>query len=143
MTITRRSLLAVAVLLALVAACGGGGGGTGTPRPPVAGATAKAAVERAIGVSLESQPVPADARQRGVTALYSNSAQVPGGQVVQMFVLDSADKVRSTTERVASMSGDTGGLKVFTGNNVICIYGIRPGVGKDNSAAVESAIKGL
>jgi hypothetical protein len=137
---SRSILLVVALLSFLVAVACGTGGSVGTAVTPE---TAKGAVERTVGTTLEMRLVPPDARQRGVVAWYSNSAEVPGGQVVQMFVLDSADKVDSTRRQLAGLAGDTGGLKVFTGKNVICIYGIRPGAGKDNSAAVEAAMKGL
>lgn len=123
------ALLAGAVSV-LLAACGGGDGGE------VSADSAKAAVEKAAGVTLKSQPAPA----KEVEAAYSGS---DAGQIIQLFVLKDAGDASDIKEQLEKATGSAGGLvKSAVNKNVVVIAGSVPG--QDSKVdEVLAAVKGL
>ncbi len=70
----------------------------------VAPAVAKAKVERAAHVKLASEPVPADAREQGMTASFSNTATVvKDKQAVALFVMKDAGVAAEVSNRVRAV----------------------------------------
>ncbi len=134
----RRGVLALAAVAALAAgACGSSdGGGTASS---VAPETARQSVERAARVELAAERVPAEAREQGLRASFSNSkTAVKDGQVVALFVLDDDDvakKVSSMVRRSAPASS-----RLIVNDTVMVVYA---SAGSDHAAAVERAVRAL
>ncbi len=129
-------LTAVTATSLALAACGAGERPTTTA---VAPASAKALVERAAHLKLAAEPVPADAREQGLRASFSNSrTAVKDGQVVGLFVVkdaDVADKVSDMVRQSAPKSA-----RLIVKRNVMVVYAT---AGSDRGAAVERALQTL
>ena len=105
----------------------------------IAPAAAKAQVERAAKVKLVAEPVPAEARDQGLEASFSNAKTVvKDGQVVGVFVLESEDVADEVTEMVRASSPKT--ARLIVNGTVLVVYAP---VGADRGAAVERAVKAL
>jgi hypothetical protein len=134
---SRRILVAATVASSLaVAACGSG---ERTAPTAVAPSSAKALVERAAHLKLAAEPVPADAREQGLRASFSNArTAVKDGQVVGLFVVkdaDVADKVSDMVRQSAPKSA-----RLIVKRNVMVVYAT---AGSDRGAAVERALQTL
>jgi hypothetical protein len=129
------ALLAVAAAVAL-GACGSS---AGDAAPQVTPATAKASIERAARVELKAETVPADAREQGMTASYSNSATiVKDKQAVAVFVMKDADVAAEVTDRVRASAPNS--AKLIAHRQVMVVYAP---AGTDRTAAVKRAVKAL
>jgi CTP:molybdopterin cytidylyltransferase MocA len=133
-----RRIAVVPVLIAAVAlgACGSDQeSGTSKITP----AAAKAGVERAAHVKLASEPVPADAREQGMTASFSNTATVvKDQQAVAVFVLKDADVASEVSERVRESAPKS--ARLIAHEQVLVVYAA---AGTDRAAAVERAVEAL
>ena len=133
-----RAIAAVPAVLAAVAlgACGSAEDG-GTPK--VTPAAAKAGVERAAQVKLASESVPADAREEGLTAQFSNtSTVVKDQQAVAVFVMKDADVAGEVSDRVRKSAPKS--ARLIAHGKVLVVYAA---AGKDRGAAVERAVEAL
>ena len=127
--------LAVAATLAF-AACGAS---TDDGASKVTPEAAKTSIERAAHVTLEAETVPADAREQGMTASYSNSSTiVKDKQAVAVFVMDDADVASEVTDRVRASAPKS--ARLMTHGEVMVVYAA---AGTDNATAVERAVKAL
>jgi len=132
-TITATLAAAAAVALA---ACGSGEP-TATSR--VTPEAAKTSIERAAKVELAAEPVPAEAREQGLRAAFSNAATaVKDGQVVGLFVMDDADVAGEVSDMVRSSAPESARLMVH--DEVMVVYAT---AGSDHTAAVERAVEAL
>ncbi len=116
-----------------VAACGAEGG------PAVEPGTAKAQVERAAHVRLVEEAVPADAREQGMRASYSNAATAAKDrQAVALFVMKDEEVV----EKVSGMVRDSApkAARLIVNGAVMVVYAP---AGRDHSPAVKRAIDAL
>jgi len=133
----RTILAALAATAALAfAACG-----SDEPSGPSGPSTAslKASVEQAAHVKLVASPIPAEARAQGLTASFSNEADVAKDeQVVFLFVVKDDKTAGKVSEQVRGMV--PGGSKLIVDDNVIVLYA---STGKDRAGAVEQAVKAL
>jgi len=121
----------------LVAACGSGQDGGGSSG--VAPETAKAQVERAAKVELASEPVPAEAREQGLRASYSNAATaVEDGQIVGLFVMKDADVADEVSELVRGSAPKS--ARLILHGEVMVVYAA---AGSDRAGAVERAVNAL
>ena len=128
------ALTGVAAALA-VTACGAADG-----PPAVSADAAKAGVERAAGIELASEAVPAEASEKGLQASYSNARSAAmDNQVVALFVVKNADLAGDVAEQVRQTVPSGG--KLFVDGNVMVVYANAGG--KDRSAALEQAVKAL
>jgi CTP:molybdopterin cytidylyltransferase MocA len=129
------ALLAVAAAVAF-GACGSS---AGDAAPQVTPATAKASIERAAHVELKAETVPADAREQGMTASYSNSATiVKDKQALAVFVMKDADVASEVTDRVRASAPNS--AKLIAHRQVMVVY---TPAGTDRTAAVKRAVKEL
>ena len=95
----RRIAVVPALIAAVALAACGSGEQSGSSK--VSSAAAKAGVERAAHVKLVSEPVPADAREQGMTASYSNTASVvKDKQAVALFVMKDSGVAAEVSRRV-------------------------------------------
>ena len=118
-----------------LAACGSSDSGSSK----VSSAAAKASVERAAHVKLASEPVPADAREQGMTASFSNTATVvKDKQAVALFVMKDADVAAEVSKRVRKSAPES--ARLIAHGPVLVIYAA---AGADRSAAVERAVETL
>ncbi len=102
-------------------------------------AAAKAKVEHAAHVTLAAESVPAEAREQGLRASYSNAATVAQDrQVVGLFVVKNADLAGKVSEQVRQSAPKS--AKLIVDGNVLVVYAP---AGADRSAAVEQAVKAL
>jgi hypothetical protein len=123
------------VALAL-AACGRGGDGSGTS---VTSDAARASVERAAHVVLAVAEVPAEARDQGLEASYTNDETVvQDKQAVALFVLEDAGVADKVADLVRGSAPEPSRLIVK--GNVMVVYAP---AGKDRGAAVEKAVEAL
>ena len=128
-----------ALAVAAAVALGACGSSTDDAAPQVTPATAKASIERAAHVKLEAETVPADAREQGMTASYSNSATiVKDKQAVAVFVMEDTDVAEKVTERVRASAPKS--AKLIAHRQVMVVYAA---AGTDHAAAVERAVKAL
>jgi hypothetical protein len=130
----RLPLLSVAAIAALsIAACGGSDSAGVSPQ------AAKTTVERAAHLKLAPEPVPADARDQGLRASYSNTrTAVKDQQVVGLFVMKNAgvaDKVSDLVRGSAPKSA-----RLIRNGAVMVVYAP---AGSDRGAAVKRAVEGL
>ncbi len=90
-------------------------------------------------MTLAADSVPADAREQGLQASYSNAATVAQDkQVVGLFVVKSADLAGKVSAQVRQSAPKS--AKLIVDGNVLVIYAA---AGDDRSAAVERAVKAL
>ena len=128
----------VAVVPALIAAVAlGACGSANEPEASkVAPAVAKAKVERAAHVKLASEPVPADAREQGMTASFSNTATVvKDKQAVAVFVMKDAGLASEVSKRVRASAPKS--ARLIAHGPVLVVYAA---AGTDRAAAVERAV---
>ena len=133
----RLGLLVLAALVAVaLAACASS---EDESAGAIAPAVARASVERAAHVDLAAAPIPADARDQGLRASYTNAATaIDDKQVVALFVMKDAgvadaihDMVRETAPKSARM---------IVHDEVIVVYAP---AGKNRGTAVEKAVEAL
>jgi len=101
--------------------------------------SAKSSVERAAGLQLTAVAIPAEARDQGLRASYSNAATATKDkQVVGLFVMKNAD----VADEVADMVGSTApkSARLIRNGNVMVVYAA---AGSDRGAAVQRAVKEL
>ena len=130
-----RRIAVVPALIAAVAlaACGSA---SEPEASKVAPAVAKAKVERAAHVKLASEPVPADAREQGMTASFSNTATVvKDQQAVALFVMKDAGVASEVSERVRESAPKS--ARLIAHGPVLVVYAA---AGTDRAAAVERAV---
>ena len=124
--------LAATGVLAL-AACGSDESTGPTPQ------AAKASVERAAGLQLTAVEVPAEAREQGLRASYSNAATaVKDKQVVGLFLMKSEGVADKVADQV--LSGAPKAAHVIRHGTVLVVYAP---AGKDRGTAVDRAIEEL
>ena len=100
---------------------------------------AKATIEHAAQEKLAAESVPAEAREQGLRASYSNAATVAQDkQVVGLFVVKNADLAGKVSEQVRQSAPKS--AKLIVDGNVLVVYAP---AGDDRSAAVEQAVKAL
>ena len=132
----------IAVVPALVAAVALAACGSSSEEPEaskVTPAAAKASVERAAHVKLASEPVPADAKEEGMAASFSNtSTVVKDKQAVALFVMKDADVANEVSKRVRSSAPKS--ARLIAHGPVLVVYAA---AGKDRGAAVERAVETL
>lgn len=132
-TITATLVAAAAVALA---ACGSGAPTADSDVPPEA---AKTRIERAADVELAPEPVPAEAREQGLRAAYSNAATaVADEQVVGVFVMDDADVAGEISDMVRSSAPKS--ARLIVNREVMVVYA---SAGSDHATAVERAVEEL
>jgi hypothetical protein len=134
-----RSILAAlaAAAAALAFAACGSDDTSGASRPSTA--SLKASVEQAAHVKLVASPIPAQAREQGLTASFSNEADVAKDkQVVFLFVVKDDKTAGKVSEQVRGMV--PGGSKLIVDDNVIVLYASE---GQDRGADIEQAVKAL
>ena len=90
-------------------------------------------------MTLAAESVPAEAREQGLRASYSNAATVAQDQqVVGLFVVKNADLAGKVSEQVRQSAPKS--AKLIVDGNVLVVYAP---AGADRSAAVEQAVKAL
>jgi hypothetical protein len=133
---TLPALLATAVAVLTLAACGDESSSSADSH--VSPDAAKARVERAAHVELVSQPVPGEAADQGLRALYTNSATVARDrQAVGLFLLDDPRAAKKVKELVG---GTAAGSRVIVHDEVLVVYAA---AGTDRGDKVEKALKAL
>ena len=135
---TRKIAGLVAVVAAVaLAACGGSE--DDKQAAAIKAETAKASVEQAAHITLAAESVPADAREQGLQASFSNAATVAEDkQVVGLFVVKDAKLAGDVSEQVRKSAPKS--AKLIVDGNVLVVYAP---AGDDRSAAVETAVKAL
>ena len=133
----RRSAVALVATAAVsLAACGSGdpAGSAGvTPE------TAKTSIERAAGLQLTAVKIPAEAREQGLRASYSNAATAAKDkQVVGLFVMKNADVADEVADLVRGSAPKS--AHFIHRGKVMVVYAP---AGSDRSDAVERAVKEL
>jgi hypothetical protein len=125
------SLLATAAVF--LTACGSDAPSGSSP------AEAKAGIERAAGLQLAAAPVPAEAKDQGLKASYTNAATAAKDkQVVALFVMKDAgvaDKVSDLVKGGAPESAE-----LIKHGNVMVVYAA---AGSDRSDAIARAVEEL
>ena len=133
-----RASAAVPAVLAAVA-LGACGSADESETSKVTPAAAKAGVERAAHVKLASEPVPADAREEGMTASFSNTATaVKDQQAVAVFVMKDAGVASEVSDRVRESAPKS--ARLIAHDRVLVVYAA---AGTDRAAAVERAVEAL
>ncbi|HKG62897.1 MAG TPA: hypothetical protein VKB28_02430 [Solirubrobacteraceae bacterium] len=133
-----RSIAVVPAVLAAVA-LGACGSAEESATSSVTPAAAKAGVERAAHVELASEPVPADAREEGMTASFSNTATaVEDRQAVAVFVMKDAGVASEVSDRVRESAPKS--ARLIAHDRVLVVYAA---AGTDRAAAVERAVEAL
>jgi hypothetical protein len=129
-----RTAVALAATAALsLAACGSDDSSGISPE------TAKTSVERAAGLQLTAVEIPADAREQGLRASYSNAATaVKDKQVVGLFVMKNADVADEVSELVNGSAPKS--ARLIRHGEVMVVYAP---AGADRSDAVERAVEEL
>jgi hypothetical protein len=118
------------------AACGSGDDGAGASVMPE---RAKASVERAAHVALSVQEVPAEARDQGLEASYTNAATAAKDkQAVGLFVMEDAGVADKVSDMVRGSAPEQ--ARLIVKGNVMVVYAT---TGKDRAAAVENAVEAL
>jgi hypothetical protein len=132
---TITAILAATAAVSL-AACGSGDSAGSSGVTPDA---AKTSIERAAHLQLAAEAVPADAREQGLRASYSNAATaVKDKQVVGLFVVKSASVADRVSDSVRSSAPKS--ARLIVNDNVLVVYAA---AGSDRGAAVERAVKQL
>ena len=128
------ALLGVATAFA-VTACGADEG-----PPAVTVDAAKAGVERAAGITLASEALPAEAKEQGLQASFTNARSIAKDkQVVALFVVKN-DELAADVAKQVRQTVPSGG-KLIVDGNVMVVYANAGGT--DKSTAVEQAVKAL
>ena len=125
------SLLATAAVF--LTACGSDAPSGSSPQ------TAKASIERAAGLQLTAVEVPAEAKDQGLKASYTNaSTAAKDKQAVALFVMKDAD----VTDEVADLvkGGAPESAELIKQGNVMVVYAA---AGSDRSDAIERAVEEL
>ena len=120
-----------------LAACGSSepAGSSGAVAPE----TAKARIERAAALKLAAEPVPAEAREQGLRAAYSNAATaLKDEQVVGLFVMEDAGVAEQVSDIVRGTAPKSAELLV--NGEVMVVYA---SAGSDRAGAVERAVEAL
>jgi hypothetical protein len=133
-----RSITASLATIAAVglAACGSGGDGSTASVTPGA---AKASIERAAHVELAVADVPAEARDQGLEASYTNGATAAKDkQAVALFVLEDAGVADKVADLVRGSAPQPS--RLIVSGNVMVVYAP---AGKDRGAAVAKAVEAL
>ena len=131
--------LAVAPALIAAVALGACGSDQEPGASKITPAAAKAGVERAAHVKLASEPVPADAREQGMTASFSNTTTVvKDEQAVAVFVMKDAGVASEVSERVRESAPKA--ARLISHGQVLVVYAA---AGTDRAAAVERAVEAL
>jgi hypothetical protein len=134
-----RSIPATLVVAAAVALGACGSSGDSSESSGVAPEAAKSSIEQAAQVKLRAEPVPADAREEGMTASYSNSATIAKDkQAIAVFVMKDADVASEVYERVRESAPKS--ARLIAHQEVMVVYAA---AGADHAAAVERAVKAL
>ena len=133
----RRSAVALVATAAVsLAACSSGdpAGSAG-----VAPETAKTSIERAAGLQLAAVQIPAEAREQGLRASYTNAATAAKDkQVVGLFVMKDADVADEVSDLVRSSAPKS--AQLIRSGTVMVVYAP---AGSDRSDAVERAVEEL
>lgn len=130
------AMLAAAAAAVALAACGSE---DKAETAAVNADTAKASVEQAAHVKLASESVPAEAREQGLQASFSNAATVAEDkQVVTLFVVKDAELAGDVSEQVRKSAPKS--AKLIVDGNVLVVYAP---AGDDRSAAIEQAVRAL
>ena len=128
-TVTLAAIAAVAL-----GACGSSSNGASSSVNPEA---AKTRVERAAKIKLVAEPVPAEAREQGLRASYSNSATaVKDEQVVGLFVMKDAGVADNVSDMVRGSAPKS--ARLIVNGEVMVVYAA---AGSDRATAVEGAVK--
>ena len=131
--------IAVAPVLVAAVALGACGSSDEPEAAKVTPAAAKASIERAAHVKLASEPVPADAKEEGMTASFSNTATVvKDKQAVAVFVMKDADVADEVSKRVRESAPKS--ARLIAHDEILVVYAA---AGKDRGAAVERAVEAL
>jgi hypothetical protein len=133
---SKTAVALVATAAVSLAACGSGdpAGSAGvTPE------TAKTSVERAAGLQLAAVQIPAEAREQGLRASYSNAATAAKDkQVVGLFVMKNADVADEVSKLVRDSAPKS--AQLIRSGKVMVVYAP---AGADRSAQVERAVEEL
>lgn len=118
-----------------LAACGGADdGGSGH-----SAAAVKSSLENAAGVHLAALPIPADAREQGLTASFSNEKTVlKDGQLVALFMTKDTETAGGVRKLVKGQV--PAGAKLLVHDNVIVLYQAN---GEDHAKKVQEAVDGI
>jgi hypothetical protein len=128
-------IAACAAAALAITACGSEGGSSGGIAPE----TAKARIERAAHLKLAAVKVPAEAREQGLRASYSNApTAVKDEQVVGLFVMNDAGVADKVSDMVRSSAPES--ARLLVNGEVMVVYAA---AGTDRGAAVERAVKAL
>jgi len=118
-----------------VTACGSESSSSGGVAPE----TAKARIEHAAHLKLASVKVPAEAREEGLRASYSNApTAVKDEQVVGLFVMKDAGVADKVSDMVRSSAPKS--ARLLVNGEVMVVYAA---AGTDRGAAVERAVEAL
>lgn len=124
------------VVAAALGACGSSNDSASSSVTPE---SAKTRVERAAQVELAAEPVPAEAREQGLRASYSNAATaVKDEQIVALFVMEDAGVADEVSDLVRSSAPKS--AKLIVNGKVMVVYAA---AGSDRATAVESAVDAL
>ena len=130
-----RMIAACAAAALAVTACGSERGSSAGVAPE----TAKASIERAAHIKLADVKVPAEARDEGLLASYSNAATaVKDEQIVGVFVMKSASVASKVSDMVRSSAPRS--AQLIAHDEVLVVYAA---AGTDRGAAVERAVEAL
>ena len=136
-----RAIAAVPAVLAVVAlgACGSSDDSETSKASKVTPADAKVSVERAARIKLKPAPVPAQAREEGLSAQYDNTATVvKDRQAVAVFVMKDADVADEVSDRVRKTAPKS--ARLIAHGKVLVVYAA---AGTDLAAAVACAVEAL
>ena len=118
-----------------VTACGADDGPPARCRP-----SRRRPSRRAAGVTLASEALPAEAKEQGLRASYTNAGSIAKDkQVVALFVVKDDDLATDVAEQVRQTVPKGG--KLIVDGNVMVVYANAGGT--DKSTAVEQAVKAL
>ena len=128
--------LAATVAVAL-GACGSGQDETAAR--DVTPETAKSRVERAAKLELAAEPVPAEAREQGLQASYSNAGTaLKDKQIVGLFVMRDAEVADTVSDMVRGSAPES--AELIVNGKFMVVYAA---AGADRTSAVERAVKAL
>jgi len=137
-----RSIPVTLAVIATVAFTGAGCGSATKDSSDQGGpsaASAKATVEQAAGLRLVAEKVPADARNEGLEASFTNAATTAKDkQMVTLFLLED----ESVTDQVKKMVKDSvpTGARLISNGKVLVLYAA---AGSDHGADVEQAVNAM
>jgi hypothetical protein len=130
-----RSAAATFVVTAALSLAACGSDAPAGPSPEAA----KSSIERAAGLRLTAVEVPAEARDQGLRASYSNAGTaVKDKQVVGLFVMKNADVADKVSDLV--QSGAPKSAQLIRNGKVMVVYAP---AGADRSDVVKAAVEEL